>query len=79
MKCMPWLAAAAILLVPSSVSAQVAAPKSAGEVNFVNSGAPQAQQAFHRGLALLHNFEYARAITAFQDAQKADPGFAMAY
>jgi hypothetical protein len=50
-----------------------------GEVAFANSGAPSAQQPFLRGLALLHNFEYPAAAAAFQDAQKADPGFAMAY
>src|SRR5689334_18159551 len=50
-----------------------------GSVSFANSGAPSAQPAFLRGLALLHNFEYADAATAFRDAQKRDPGFAMAY
>src|SRR5215217_8644653 len=30
-----------------------------GEVSFANSGSPAAQEPFLRGLALLHNFEYA--------------------
>ncbi|KPP93439.1 hypothetical protein [Erythrobacter sp. HL-111] len=38
-----------------------------------------AKARFLRGLALLHNFEYARAGEAFRAAQAADPGFAMAY
>lgn len=38
-----------------------------------------AQQAFLRGLALLHSFEYEQAASAFQAAQAADPGFVMAY
>jgi len=39
----------------------------------------EAQQAFLRGLGLLHNFEYPRAAKAFQEAQEIDPLFAMAY
>jgi tetratricopeptide (TPR) repeat protein len=50
-----------------------------GEVSFANSGAPAAQAAFLRGLALLHSFQYPQAAAAFQQAQKADPKFAMAY
>jgi tetratricopeptide (TPR) repeat protein len=50
-----------------------------GTVSFANSGAPSAQPAFLRGLALLHNFEYGDAATAFRDAEGRDPGFAMAY
>lgn len=38
-----------------------------------------AQEPFLRGLALLHNFEYGRAATAFREAQDADPEFVMAY
>ncbi|MEQ5787127.1 hypothetical protein J3454_04405 [Erythrobacter sp. NFXS35] len=40
---------------------------------------PQAQAHFLRGLALLHNFEYARAAAALRESQKADPDFVMAY
>ncbi len=50
-----------------------------GDVTFANSGSAEAQAPFLRGLALLHNFEYDAAAEAFQAAQKADPGFAMAY
>jgi len=50
-----------------------------GTVSFPNSGAPAAQRPFLRGLALLHSFEYDDARTAFREAEKADPGFAMAY
>jgi tetratricopeptide (TPR) repeat protein len=50
-----------------------------GVVKFLNSGAPAAQADFLAGLALLHDFEYPRAAVAFQRAQAADPGFAMAY
>jgi tetratricopeptide (TPR) repeat protein len=51
----------------------------AGEVAFANSGAPAAQGAFLRGLALLHDFEYPAAAKEFRAAQEADPSFAMAF
>src|SRR4026207_335002 len=50
-----------------------------GRASFSNSGAPAAQADFSEGMALLHDFEYPAAATAFQRAQAADPGFAMAY
>ncbi|MFW6084315.1 MAG: hypothetical protein ACODAA_03805 [Gemmatimonadota bacterium] len=50
-----------------------------GEVDFPNSGAPEAQPAFERGLLLLHSFEYGSAAEAFREAQEIDPDFAMAY
>lgn len=62
--------------VPPAAPATAA---TAGKVSFPNSGAPAAQAPFLRGLALLHDFEYERAIAEFRAAQAADPGFAMAY
>src|SRR5712675_1720374 len=50
-----------------------------GHVAFVNSGAAAAQADFIQGLALLHDFEYEPAATAFRRAEVVDPGFAMAY
>ena len=50
-----------------------------GTTHFPNSGAPGAQADFLRGLLLLHSFEYAAARRSFQAAERADPGFAMAY
>ncbi len=52
---------------------------SLGVTTFTNSGAPEAQAPFLRGILLLHSFEYADAAEAFRDAQQADPDFAMAY
>jgi tetratricopeptide (TPR) repeat protein len=46
---------------------------------FPNSGAAAAQAAFRRGVTALHNFQYEDAVEAFRDAQRIDPGFAMAY
>ena len=68
---------AILLLVLSALTA--GAQNDVGEVAFANSGAPEAQTAFRRGLALLHNFEYPHAAREFQNAQKIDPSFAMAY
>ncbi|HLT47733.1 MAG TPA: tetratricopeptide repeat protein [Rubricoccaceae bacterium] len=50
-----------------------------GETDFPNSGAPEAQAPFLRGLLLLHSFEYDEARDAFREAQRLDPDFAMAY
>jgi tetratricopeptide (TPR) repeat protein len=50
-----------------------------GSISFPNSGNAAAQPAFIRGVLLLHSFEYEAAAEAFRDAQKADPGFALAY
>ena len=65
----------ALLLVSSTAPAQT----EVGEVSFANSGSAVAQDPFLRGLALLHNFEYADAAEQFRKAQAADPDFAMAY
>jgi tetratricopeptide (TPR) repeat protein len=47
--------------------------------SFANSGSPAAQPAFQRGVVALHNFQYEDAVEAFQEAQRRDPGFALAY
>src|SRR5947209_713087 len=62
------------LALPAALSAQTL-----GSVHFSNSGNAAAQAPFLRGLALLHNFEYESAKSAFQQAEAADPDFAMAY
>ncbi len=50
-----------------------------GRITFPNSGAPQAQEPFLKGLAALHSFWYEEALEYFQAAAKADPDFALAY
>jgi tetratricopeptide (TPR) repeat protein len=50
-----------------------------GTIDFPNSGAAAAQPPFIRGVLLLHSFEYGPAAAAFQEAERVDPGFAMAY
>jgi tetratricopeptide (TPR) repeat protein len=66
-----WLAALCVV-VPAQ------APR-LGRVTFPASGAPAAQAPFMRGVLLLHSFEYVDAAEAFREAQRIDPGFAMAY
>jgi tetratricopeptide (TPR) repeat protein len=63
-----------------SLSAQApAAPPILGRISFPTSGSSAAQPLFVRGVLYLHSFEYDDAIDAFRQAQKIDPGFAMAY
>jgi hypothetical protein len=50
-----------------------------GRVALPNSGAPEAQEPFLRGLAALHSFFYDEAADAFRAAQAIDPGFALAF
>ncbi len=50
-----------------------------GTTYFATSGAEEARAPFHRGVLLLHSFEYADARAAFDSARALDPDFAMAY
>ena len=50
-----------------------------GKIDFPTSGPPEAQKHFITGALLLHSFEYDDAAEAFQQAQKIEPDFAMAY
>jgi tetratricopeptide (TPR) repeat protein len=50
-----------------------------GSINFTTSGSSTAQPAFSEGAKDLYSFEFDEAAAAFQKAEAADPGFAMAY
>ena len=50
-----------------------------GNIDFPNSGAPEAQGAFLTGVKALHSFQFDEARFAFEEAQKIDPDFALAY
>jgi tetratricopeptide (TPR) repeat protein len=50
-----------------------------GAIDFPNSGSKEAQDAFLRGVAALHNFFYEEATEAFKNAQEIDADFALAY
>ena len=49
-----------------------------GTVHFVNSCSQAAQPTFDRAVALLHSFEFGRAIDAFNQTLEADPSCAIA-
>jgi tetratricopeptide (TPR) repeat protein len=73
---------ASVLLVLALVFAASRSPRAQGElgtIDFPTSGSAAAQPAFIKGVLLMHSFEYDEAKEAFQEAQKADPGFAMAF
>ena len=79
------LLAVALLAFSSSVWAHAvevhendAPPLILGVLEFPNSGAVDAQDAFDRGVKLLHSFEFDDARDAFVEAQEIDPGFVMA-
>src|SRR4051794_32634954 len=82
-----WLASGFAMCLARGVAAQVPdrpempmkAGEKLGEIDFPNSGNAAAQAPFLRGVKLLHNFEYGQAVKSFQDAEAADPGFALAY
>jgi tetratricopeptide (TPR) repeat protein len=69
----------ALLLVAAAAHPDQATVQRLGTIVFPNSGKAEAQAAFLRGVALLHNFAYPQAAKAFQEAERIDPNFALAY
>lgn len=67
----------ATFAAPNRASAQQS--EKLGTISFPTSGSTAAQPQFIRGMLLYYSFEYERAATAFREAQKADPSFALAY
>jgi hypothetical protein len=63
----------AMLAVPAHAASEL------GQIDFPTSGSPAAQASFVRGVAALHSFFYDEAADLFRQAQKADPGFALAF
>jgi hypothetical protein len=57
---------------------EAAPPKKLGTVAFANSCAPQAQESFERGVALLHSFAFVAGEQAFREALDRDPARAIA-
>jgi len=86
---MRWAAALSITLFASG-SAFTKAPagktqqhdhpaaEKLGAVTFANSCSQPAHAPVNRALALLHSFEFGRAINGFEEARKADPSCAIA-
>jgi hypothetical protein len=55
------------------------AAQQAAQIQFPNSGKSSAQPSFLQGVLLLHSFEFEDAAEAFQEAQRQDADFALAY
>jgi len=70
-----------LLLVACGVGLRAQAPAAVelGTINFPTSAKPAAQGPFLVGVKALYNFEFDIAADAFREAEKADPGFALAY
>src|SRR6476646_9205694 len=74
-----------ILVLTAALTVATAAPRAQtstgelGTINFPTSAKPAAQAPFLVGTKALYNFEFDIAAEAFQQSQKADPGFALAY
>jgi len=69
----------AVIALSLLLAASANAEQRLGTIAFPNSGKAEAQAAFLRGVALLHNFAYPQAAKAFQEAEAIDPNFALAY
>ncbi|MEO6798453.1 MAG: hypothetical protein ABI178_00735 [Rhodanobacter sp.] len=85
MKCWMWWIAS-VLATPVAAQAQVrpamhehAAVERLGSVHFVTSCNSAAQPRFDRAVALMHSFQFGRAIDGYHSALAVDPGCAMAY
>ena len=69
----------AVLLTGCSPEPSFTHVEGLGSLSFPNTGNEAAQEPFVRGVLLMHSFEFGYAREAFQEAQEADPGFALAY
>jgi tetratricopeptide (TPR) repeat protein len=76
---MKTLGAIVSLLLIISCSSRKAEEYKLGQLTFDVTGSEDAKAAFVKGHLLLHSFEYQDAAESFQEAQKIDPEFAMAY
>lgn len=68
-----------LLVIALLICGSARAEEHLGTIVFPNSGKPEAQAAFLRGVLLLHNFAYPQAAKAFVEAETIDPQFALAY
>lgn len=68
-----WFAAVGVLSASETPKTEM------GTIHFPNSGAPEAQEQFIRGVLALHNFWFEEAEEAFKKAEEKDPDFALAY
>ncbi|HQZ38713.1 MAG TPA: hypothetical protein PLH72_06710 [Vicinamibacterales bacterium] len=74
-----FVASLSLALALTAVVVPAARQDTLGRIDFPTSQSGPAQDAFVRGVLLLHSFQYEDAREAFVEAQKAAPGFAMAH
>src|SRR5215217_2915897 len=79
MRCTSVVILCALLVASAAAQHEHGAPGKLGTVHFETSCAAPAQAGFDRAVALLHSFDFGRAIDDFNAALEADPGCAMAY
>src|SRR5262245_27448078 len=70
--------AAALFWLPAQQHEHGAGDEKLGTVRFATSCSAEAQPQFNRAVALLHSFEFGRAIDGFGATLEADPSCAMA-
>jgi tetratricopeptide (TPR) repeat protein len=68
-----------LLLTALLVASPLYAQDKLGTIVFPNSGKAEAQSAFLRGVAAMHNFWYEEALDSFREAERIDPAFTLAY
>jgi tetratricopeptide (TPR) repeat protein len=74
-----FIGTALLTLSVAGLNAQTPANVELGSINFPTSAKPAAQAPFLTGVKALYNFEFDIAAEMFQQAEKADPDFALAY
>jgi tetratricopeptide (TPR) repeat protein len=81
--CFAWFSLAIALLVPRVGRAQMDHSHGAGEtlgtVTFATSCSSAVQPQFNRAVALMHSFQFADAIVAFQAILQSEPSCSIAY
>ena len=72
-----WLIALVMVVVVACTG--YAQEDGLGKIDFPNTGKAEAQLPFMNGVRMVHSFEWEDAIESFQEAQKIDPDFYLAY
>jgi tetratricopeptide (TPR) repeat protein len=78
-RCVPAALVASLGATGLTAAQHAHGSEGVGTAHMEISCAPAVRERFDRALALLHNFWYARALTRFEEIQKADPDCAIAY
>lgn len=69
----------ATLLLACAIGARESHAQQLGTLSFPTSGSSAAHAHFITGVLFMHSFEYPSALKEFRDAERLEPGYAMAY